>query len=181
MRKKFTIVELLVSIAILGVLAAMLLPAFGCDVKDGRNADQIIQEKQAKAMREAVSQIGLPAIKNFKEKKTLKMLYELRDQEGLVCYAYLFNRNKGSVGQFIGKCIGYGLPASTQFSNPKKLIRADLGQYHGDKSLPQAEPNGLFMPEGLSATWLMLIDPRTGKPRPVYVEPEIIVSPFPLK
>lgn len=40
--------------------------------------------------------------------------------------------------------------------------------------------NGLFMPQGLSATWLMMIDPQTNEPRPVYVEPEIIVSPFPL-
>ena len=42
------------------------------------------------------------------------------------------------------------------------------------------EPNGLFMPEGLSATWLLMIDPKTNEPRPVYVEPQIIVSPFPL-
>lgn len=33
----------------------------------------------------------------------------------------------------------------------------------------------------LSATWIMLRDPRTGDVKPVYVEPEIIVSPFPLK
>jgi len=26
----------------------------------------------------------------------------------------------------------------------------------------------------------MMIDPETGDPRPVYIEPEIIVSPFPL-
>jgi hypothetical protein len=36
------------------------------------------------------------------------------------------------------------------------------------------------MPEGLSATWVMLVDPKTGEPRPVYVEPSILVSPFPL-
>jgi len=35
------------------------------------------------------------------------------------------------------------------------------------------------MPDGLSATWLMMID-KDGKSRPVYIEPEIIVSPFPL-
>lgn len=47
--------------------------------------------------------------------------------------------------------------------------------------MPQSEPNGLFMPDSLSATWLMMIDPDTGEPRPVYVEPLIIVSPFKLK
>ena len=37
---------------------------------------------------------------------------------------------------------------------------------------------GLFMPEGLSATYVMCM--IKGKLKPVYVEPEIIVSPFKL-
>lgn len=165
---------------IIGLLFAF---GFGCDIQPKKeSSDSIVRRKQEKAMRESVSQIGIPAIKNFQEKKMLKMLYELRDQEGLICYAYLFNRQTGSVGQFIGKCIGYGLPASTQFSNPEKVTH-NVSKYQTSSfgTMPQAEPNGLFMPEGLSATWLMLIDPRTNKPRPVYVEPAIIVSPFPLK
>jgi hypothetical protein len=36
------------------------------------------------------------------------------------------------------------------------------------------------MPDGLSATWLLLFEPETNEPRPTYVEPEIIVTPFPL-
>ena len=32
----------------------------------------------------------------------------------------------------------------------------------------------------VSATWFMMVDPKTNKPRPVYIEPEIVVSPFPL-
>ena len=36
------------------------------------------------------------------------------------------------------------------------------------------------MPEGLSATWLMMINPATGEAQPVYIESEIVVSPFPL-
>ena len=31
-------------------------------------------------------------------------------------------------------------------------------------TMPQAEPNGLFSPVGLSATWLMMIDPETNEP-----------------
>ena len=32
----------------------------------------------------------------------------------------------------------------------------------------------------LAATWLMMLDDKTGDVRPVYVEPEIVVSPFKL-
>lgn len=152
----------------------------GCG-KVAPKADEIIQKAQEKAMREAVAQTGLPSIKNFQEKKMLKMLYELRDQEDLICYAYLFNNMTGEVGQYLGQCIGYGLPASTQYSNPEKRVnvRSTVAGYN--YNIPQAEPNGLFMPSGLSATWLMMIDPKTKEPRPVYIEPMIIVSPFELK
>ena len=46
--------------------------------------------------------------------------------------------------------------------------------------MPQAEPNGLFKPEGMSATWLIMLD-ENDEPHPMYVEPLIIVSPFKLK
>jgi hypothetical protein len=156
-----------------------MLTLSGCFTRSETSDDEQ-QKATEKLMNEANSQIGMPAIVNFQEKKIMKMIYELRDQESLVCYAYLYNRNDGTVGQYLGRCIGYGLPYSTQFSNPEK--RVDYGtsvssQY--DYNLPQPEPNGLFMPEGLSATWLLLLDDN-GDPHPVYVEPEIIVSPFKL-
>lgn len=116
-------------------------------------------------------QIGMPAIKNFQERKLAKMIFELRDQENLLTYAYIINMNGDLI--FLGECVGYGLPYSVQYTNPEKYA-------YNSTTLPQADPNGLYMPEGLSATWLMLIDKKTGKPRPVYVEPQIIVSPFKL-
>ena len=76
---------------------------------------------------------------------------------------------------------------STQFTNPERLVhgRKELGYATGDSSsiqtIPQPDPNGLFMPSGLSATWVMLYDKTTEEFRPVYVEPLIIVSPFELE
>lgn len=165
------------------VIAAFSLA--GCYEETG-TSDKVIAEKQERSMEECVRQTGIPAIKNFQEKKMLKALYELRDREDLVCHAYLMNQMTGEIGQYLGKCIGYGLPASTQYSNPDRLIRQRIGNPGGTGTIftgvmPQAEPNGLFMPEGLSATWLMMIDPKDGQPRPVYIEPLIIVSPFQLK
>lgn len=178
MKKATTIITILLIVAILPLV-------IGCDETE-RGSDITIQTIQERNMKEAVRQTGLPAIKNFQEKKTLKMLYELRDQANLVCYAYLVNQLNGEIGQFIGKCIGYGIPASTQYSNPEKVVdfkemcTVSIAGFY-PATIPQPEPNGLFMPEGLSATWLMLINPETGEPEPVYIEPMVIVSPFPLR
>lgn len=154
-----------------------LLVTAGCD-KHKSDAD----EKQAQAtksrMDEAFAQVGMPAIVNFKELKDAKMIAELRDQENLVCYAYLYNQMKGEL-VFIGKCLDYGLPYSVQMTNPERTVHRQTYGGGSFGTLPQAEPNGLFMPEGLSATWLMMID-ENGEARPVYVEPQILVSPFPL-
>lgn len=136
-------------------------------------ADDKDAAKQEQMQKEGQAQAGMPGVHNFQEKKLLKMIYELRDDENLICYAYLFNEFNGKL-IFIGKCIGYGIPYSTQYSNPQKDT---WPSYHDGKMMPQAEPNGLFMPSSSEGTWLMLLD-KDGKPHPVYVEPRIIVSPF---
>ena len=153
------------------VLAATLLSS--CDRTESSSEKEAAATE--KAMQEQIATVGMPAIKNWQEKKLAKMIFELRDQEDLITYAYIVNLNGQLI--FLGKCIGYGLPYSTQYTNPMRTHSSYSGGY---EILPQADPNGLYMPEGLSATWLMLIDPKTGDPRPVYIEPEIIVSPFPL-
>jgi len=126
-------------------------------------------------MTEASQQIGMPNISNFQEKKLAKMVMELRDREDLICYAYIVSDFKGELIYF-GKCIGYGLPYGVSITNPEKYYRGS------GAVVPQAEPNALYT-NGVtsSATWLFMIDPENGEPKPVYVEPEIIVSPFKLK
>ena len=158
------------NLLILIVVAAFLV---GCDTTP--TADKIQSAATEQSMKEADARIGMPAITNFQERKLAKMIFELRDKEDLVTYAYLVTWEAELI--FIGKCIGFGLPYSVQYTNPERLVRPVAGTYI---TLPQPDPNGLFMPDGLSATWLMMIDPKTNEPRPVYVEPQIVVSPFPL-
>lgn len=141
----------------------------GCDFED---SDTKIEKKTEQIMREINAQVGMPAVTNFQEKKLAKMIFELRDREDLTTYTYFVNWQGELI--FLGESIGYGLPYSIQYTNPMKY------EYNGT-TLPQADPNGLFMPDGLSATWVMLKDPTTKEVRPVYVEQEIIVSPFKLK
>lgn len=167
------------------LIAAVSIFAFAsCNEGKKRSssaASKIAAQTEA-SMQEAHRQSGMPAIKNYQEKKLMKMILELRDQENLICHAYLVNTMNGQVGQYLGKCVGFGLPYSVQYTSPEKFGTVDGGEMgaRNPYTLPQPDPNGLYMPEGLSATWLMLIDPKTGDPHPVYVEPEIMVSPFPL-
>jgi len=155
------------------IIALCLLTVFltASECESG-SADDQMERQTEQSMREAHRQVGMPAITNYQERKLAKMIFELRDQADLVCYAYIVNQMTGKL-VFIGKSIGFGLPYSVQYTNPQR-------EEHHQLALPQADPNGLFMPTGLSATWLMLINPKTNKPQPVYIEPEIIVSPFPL-
>lgn len=142
----------------------------GCDSQKSTDTKQ--REATESLTGEAHRQAGMPNITNFQERKLMKQIIELRDREDLICYAYIVAKYSGDL-KFLGKCVGFGLPYSVQYTNPERY------SYAGG-SLPQPDPNGLFMPDGLSATWLMLIDPETGENRPVYVEPEILVSPFKL-
>jgi hypothetical protein len=152
----------------------------GC-TEDKNSADSIQAEQTKEAMVEAQRQVGMPAIVNYRERKMMKSIFELRDKNDLICYAYIFSEMTGKY-TFLGKCIGYGLPYSVQFTNPERVrkVRGATGSYLDTVTVPQPDPNGLFMPEGLSATWLALINPETGDPQVVYVEPLITVSPFPL-
>jgi len=143
----------------------------GCDTVtstvDGNQAQQ--QEQMLKDMN---NQVGLPDIKKWSEKKMMKEILELRDNSKLVTYAYFQNLNGRMV--FLGQCIGYGLPYSTQYTNPERV--ANSSSQGGYAILPQADPNGLFSAQGVSATWIQYINPDTGKREVIYCEPNIIVT-----
>lgn len=161
---------------VLGLLIVLTCAAFtspfGCRSNDGSDARQ--QAANERILAEGTAQTGMPAIHNFRERRMLKEILELRDQDGLVTYTYLFSQ---MTGQLVPLCesIGYGFPAATQYTNPQKL--ADSSQA-GYLVLPQADPNGLFSPASAEGTWVMCKDPNGKEARPVYVEERVVVAPF---
>jgi len=136
------------------------------DVRDKAATDQRMQEMRA--------QVGLPNIVNFTEAKFANLTAELRDQE-IRTWTYYVDMNGGR--HLLCESVGYGLPYSVQITNPQKI--ASSYSQGGFAILPQAEPNGLYMPESADATWVLCSDGKGGV-APVYSEPHLIVSPFPL-
>ena len=117
----------------------------------------------------------MPEIINWQEKRMMKTLYELRDQS-IATHAYIVNSMQGCL-VYLGASVGYGMPYATQYSNPQ------VDSFYTTSSsahiaLPQAEPNGLYMPSDAHGTWVMLKDPSSENVKPVYIEPDVIVSPF---
>ncbi len=129
--------------------------------------------KQEQLLQEGAAQAGLPAITRFTDKKLLKMILEKRDQANLQTWTYLVAEQTGKL-VFLGRSMGYGVPAATQYTNPMKY-------YMNGATLPQADPNGLFSPASAEGTWIMMLNPNGKGTEPVYIEPRIIVSPFPLQ
>ena len=155
-----------------------ILLVFGlvaCNSEVTQNSDTIQKQQSERLIAEGTAQVGMPAIKNFRERKLLKDILELRDQTGLVTYTYVWNEMQGRK-VFFCESIGYGIPYATQFTNPQKI--ADSRHQYGYAILPQADPNGLFSPASAEGTWVMCKNPNGNEVKPVYVEPRIVVSPF---
>ena len=121
----------------------------------------------------------MPAIVNFQEKRILKDILEKRDQS-LTTITYTQDLNAGL--HKLCDSVGFGIPAATQYTNPQRVAAyGDAARGYGSIALPQADPNGLFSPASAEGTWVMCKDPNSDKVAPVYAEPRIIVSTFPLK
>lgn len=146
----------LITLGLIGVAAVGIV---GCD--DGSEQEQ--REQQRQMFKESNRELGMPNIHNFTEKRMAKIIWELRDKSDLTTYAYSVNMNGKYV--YLGRCIGFGLPYTTQYTNPN----------HADGT-KQCDPNGLFSSETTNATWLMLVNEETNKPEIIYAEPEIIIT-----
>jgi hypothetical protein len=164
----------LLSFVLILVLSLSLF--VGCDEVVPSN-DKTQAKQTEELQKQATSKLGLPNIKNFYEKETLKAIMEKCDDPKLITHTYTKNEMSGKL-VYLGQSIGYGIPYGTQYTNPERI--ADWGTQSGYAILPQADPNGIYKAENVSATWVMLINPESKIAVPLYVESEIVVSPFKL-
>jgi len=146
----------------------------GCGIQ--QTATQKEAHQQEIATIQAINAVGMPAIVNYQEKRMLKQVLELRDT-AIATQTYIVDL----YGKLHKVCdsIGYGIPYATQFTNPAvDTFYTSSSSQH--TVMPQADPNGLYSPAVAEGTWVQCLDPATEKIAVVYLEPRVVVSPFPL-
>jgi hypothetical protein len=153
------------------IITVICFTFIGCSEK---TIDDKVADRQEEKQKDMDNQVGDPDVSNYTEKKNLKYIYELKDRTDLICYLYTRNEYTGKY-IYEGECMGYGVPYSTQYSNPERYVYKSSSD---SIVLPQAEPNGLFIPTSSSATWIIrLPKEKGGDPVVEYYEQLIFVSP----
>lgn len=155
-------------------ICALALFIMGADDDCTSSPESVEAQRQAQMTRQANQEVGMPAIINFQEKRILKNILELRDQQ---IKTITYTQDLGAKLHKLCDSVGYGIPYATQYTNPQKLAWRD---YHDSAVIAQADPNGLYSPADAEGTWAMCLNPQNKELAPVYVEPRIVVSPFPL-
>ncbi len=163
---------------IIVALAALALGGAKCEGVEESEGAKREARATAQLMDQASTAVGMPSIQSFHEKRMLKMLYELRDKADVVTYTYYVDLQGRRHKVCPTTSIGYGIPFSAQFTAPSRDTW--IGSGGAVTTIMQPEPNGLYMPDSTSATWVMCMHPKTKQPTPVYVEPAVIVSTFPM-
>lgn len=162
-------------------LSIALIALASCDpVTRTPSSDEVQRHQQERILKEGTAQTGMPNIKNFRERKILKDIIELRDQNGLTTYSYIFCPYLGKFA-FIGNTVGYGIPYATQYTSPQRPASHDEMGEHGNGAagypLPQADPNALFSPASADGTWILMVGPD-GKTTPQYIEERLCVFTY---
>ncbi len=158
-----------------GFIALAVAALSGCNDRSP-SADQIQAAAQERILQEGTAQTGMPAITNFRERKTLKMIYELRDKENLATYTYIIAQQSGRP-TLLCSSIGFAISDATGYTNPLRIHERNTNM--GYAIMPQAEPNGLFTPETSNTNWVICVDSK-GNPTPTQVQGDILVTTYEL-
>ena len=71
-------------------------------------ADQVQAQRQEQIQKEIAAQVGMPSVKNGREARLVKMIYEMRDQN-IATYTYTFSEMSGKF-RLLGNTVGFGIP-----------------------------------------------------------------------
>ena len=132
-------------------------------------SEDVQNNAQERSNMQAVQAVGMPAIRNFWEKRQLKLILEKRDN-AFPTVSYTQDR----FGKLHKLCdsIGYGIPGATQYTNPLQAT----GYSSSEVAISQADPNGLYSPSSSASTWVMCLS-KNKTMEATYIEDNVDVFP----
>lgn len=149
------------------------LTLFGCRQIDSSNSNNVQTQQQEQLSQQSNAVVGMPAIHNFAEKNWMKMILEKRDDPKMATHTYVLDMQ----GHYHKICdsLGYGLPYTTQFTNPQRFEYYYSGGHYLVGTLPQADPNGLYPPAQADGTWIMCLSDDKKDVDVQYIEDHVAV------
>lgn len=141
-------------------------------------ADQKAAVQQEDIAKRAQDEVGIYQPTHFTRKRLANRIGQMLDDPNLATISYA----QGLDGKLrcIGHTIGFPLPSATQSTSPQKWEPKPLFYSNGTTSdyvgrefgelVPQSEPDQLFSPTSADATWLLLVNDKTGQAAPAYFE-----------
>lgn len=140
MKKGFTLVELLVAIAVIGIVAAILVASFA-EAGGGESTQDVDQATQEQILSRAQSVEPVYQTQNFLSRRAINKWTERLDTPDKLWYVYLMTES----GAFIGYHVCNTVPLSygVSITNPKQRIE---GYGTGDATVVMPAPgsDGVF-------------------------------------
>lgn len=150
------------------MIASALVTLSACKEADTSTADQRVAQQQAVLAQRAHDEVGVYQPTHWTRKRLANRIGQMLDDPNLATISYAQSLD-GKL-HCIGHTIGFPMPGATQTTNPMRPS-TDYESYHaGDITIPQPEPDQLFYPATEDATWLLLVNDKTGQAAPAYFE-----------
>jgi hypothetical protein len=139
------------------------------------SAEQVQANQQQDISKRAVEEVGIYTPTHFTRKRLANRIGQLLDDPNYATVSYA----QGMDGRLtcIGHTIGYPMPGATQTTAPQRLATSAETLYRDDMLVPQPEPDQLYYPASVDATWILLINQKTGQAEPVYFEGHVQTFP----
>jgi hypothetical protein len=147
----------------LAIILSLFITA--CDSQP--TADSLDSKAQSAMTLEATREAGMPNVTHYAERKALKMILELRDRDAPT---WTYRTDMNGKYHLVCPSIGFPIPYATQYTNPMRIVWPVTGSF---TTLPQADPNSLFMPSSADATFIRCINYTTGKVEVAYSEDKV--------
>lgn len=137
MKKGFTLVELLVTIAIIGIVAVILVASFA-EAGGGQSTQEADQATQEQILRRAQSVEPVYQTQNFLSRRAINKWTERLDTPDKLWYVYLMTES----GAFIGYHVCNTVPLSygVSITNPQQII----DRHEGDVAIPSPGSDGVL-------------------------------------